>query len=74
MAWTLLSIAIMRAQGPNSKLKTIVGKDIKGKLSGLFYFLSVPLAFVNPYISDAIFVGLGLVWVIPDRRIERHLR
>ena len=74
MAWTLLSVAIIRAQGPNSKLKAIVGKDIKGKLSGLLYFLSIPLAFVHPYISDAIFVGLGLVWVIPDRRVERHLK
>ena len=74
IAWTLMSVAIIRSQGPNSKLKTIIGKDIKGKLSGLFYFLSIPLAYVHPYISDAIFVGLGLVWVIPDRRIERHLK
>jgi uncharacterized membrane protein len=74
MAWTLLSVAIIRSQGPNSKLKTIIGKDLKGKLSGLFYALSVPLAFVHPLISDAIFVGLGLVWVIPDRRVERHLK
>ena len=74
IAWTLMSVAIIRSQGLNSKLKTIIGKDIKGKLSGLFYFLSIPLAYVHPYISDAIFVGLGLVWVIPDRRIERHLK
>ena len=72
LAWTIMAQAIMRAQGPNSKLRAIVGKDIKGKMSGVLYALSVALAFVNPWLSAAIFVGVGLMWIVPDRRVERH--
>jgi len=73
VAWTIMAQVIMRAQGPNSKLRAIVGKDIKGKMSGVLYALSVALAFVNPWLSTAIFVGVGLIWIVPDRRVERHL-
>jgi len=73
LAWTLMSLTIIRAQGPNSKLRAIIGRDLKGKMSGLLYVLAVAFAFLNPIISDVIFVGTALMWIVPDRRIEKHL-
>jgi uncharacterized membrane protein len=61
------------AHNPHSKLAAAIGNDLKGKLSALFYALSIPAAFVNRWISAAIFVLVALMWFIPDRRIERKL-
>ena len=74
LAWTIMAQAIMRAQGPHSKLREIIGKDVKGKMSGVLYALSIALAFVSPWLSAAIFVGVGLIWVVPDRRVEKHFK
>jgi uncharacterized membrane protein len=70
LAFTILEAAIIRHQGQQSKLRAAVGNDIKGKLSALLYATAVPLAFVNQWISDAIYVVVALMWLIPDRRIE----
>jgi uncharacterized membrane protein len=48
-----------------------VGSDWKGKLSPVLYASAIPLAFLNPFISNGIFVLVALIWFIPDRRIER---
>jgi uncharacterized membrane protein len=48
-----------------------VGGDLKGKISALLYVAAIPLAFVNQWFSDAIFVTVALIWLVPDRRIER---
>jgi uncharacterized membrane protein len=50
-----------------------VGSDRKGKLSMLLYASAIPLAFVNQWISDAIYVLVALIWLVPDRRIEAAL-
>jgi uncharacterized membrane protein len=73
IAWYLLQRAILRKEGPNSTLAKALGKDFKGKISPLLYFAAILLAFVNPLISDAIYVLIALMWLIPDRRIERVL-
>jgi uncharacterized membrane protein len=73
LAYTVLQAAIVAHQGAESKLRAAVGRDAKGKLSILLYAVAIPLAFVNQWISDAIYVGLALMWLVPDRRIETRL-
>src|SRR5438105_1786399 len=71
IAYYILQTTIIRAQGPGSKLARAVGRDRKGKLSPVMYAAAIPLAFVNESIADAIYIGVALIWLIPDRRIER---
>jgi uncharacterized membrane protein len=73
LAWTILQSVIIRADGPTSRLARAVGHDRKGKLSLLMYAAAIPLAFVHQAISDVLYVGVALVWLIPDRRIESTL-
>jgi uncharacterized membrane protein len=74
IAYYILTRVIIRAQGPNSKLRTAVGQDVKGMISPLFYIAAIPLAFVHELISDALYVTVALIWLVPDRRIETRLR
>jgi TMEM175 potassium channel family protein len=73
LAWTILQAAIIAHEGPGSKLAAAVGKDVKGKLSAALYLVAIPLAFVHEWISDAIYVLVALMWLVPDRRIESAL-
>ncbi|HEV7892710.1 MAG TPA: TMEM175 family protein [Pyrinomonadaceae bacterium] len=73
VAYYILQRLIIAEQGPHSKLKTAVGRDVKGKLSPLIYLAAIVLAFVNQWLSDALYVLVALLWLIPDRRIESHL-
>ena len=70
VAYYILEQTIIRAQGANSRLEAAVGGDAKGKLSVLLYAAAIPLAFVNEFISDAIYALVVFIWLIPDRRIE----
>jgi hypothetical protein len=63
--------AIIRSHGPDSALARAVGPDLKGKLSPLLYAAGVGLAFVDTRIAGGIYVLVALLWLIPDRRIER---
>ena len=71
VAYYILQRLIIREQGPDSLLATAIGNDWKGKLSPLAYITAIPLAFVNPWISSAIYALVAFTWLIPDRRIER---
>jgi uncharacterized membrane protein len=73
VAYYVLQGTIIAAQGPGSRLAAAVGADAKGKLSPLLYAAAVPLAFVHPWISDALFVLVALIWLVPDPRIEARL-
>jgi len=73
IAYTILQMAIIRAQGEHSKLATAVGDDLKGKVSMALYAAAIPLAFVHQLISDILYVTVALIWLIPDRRIEAAL-
>ena len=73
IAYTVLQRAIIRHHGPGSTLAIAVGRDLKGKLSTVGYASAIALAFTASWISDAIYVGVALVWLIPDRRIEAVL-
>src|SRR5215469_10726541 len=72
-AYTLLQLALVAADGSRKTLAHAVGRDFKGKLSVLLYVCAIPLAFLNEWISYAIYTAVALMWVIPDRRIEKVL-
>ena len=72
-AYFLLQKAIIRIEGTNSTLARALGRDLKGKASLVLYASGVALAFVNQWIALALYVAVGLMWLIPDRRIERAL-
>jgi uncharacterized membrane protein len=74
IAYTILQRAIVRQQGPGSKLAAAVKRDVKGKLSLLLYIIAIPSAFVDQRIADAIYVAVALMWLVPDRRIEARLQ
>ena len=69
-----MEMAIIRDQGPHSKLAAAVGSELKGKLSASLYAIAIALAFVNELIADAIYVCVALMWLVPDRRIETKVR
>jgi uncharacterized membrane protein len=70
-AYVILQRAIIRSQGPHSVLAAAVGGDKKGKISPLFYALAIPAAFIHPAISGALYATVSLIWLLPDKRIER---
>ena len=72
-AYTMLQRAIIVADGRDSLVERAVGADFKGKVSLVGYAAAVPLAFVSPWISSALYVAVALMWLVPDRRIERVL-
>jgi len=73
VAFTILVRVIIASQGAHSRLKAAVGHDHKGGLSVLMYATAIPLAFVDPRISAVIYFAVALMWLIPDRRIEKYL-
>ncbi|HKS30202.1 MAG TPA: TMEM175 family protein [Pyrinomonadaceae bacterium] len=73
IAYFILERLIIAEQGPDSKLKAAMGRDIKGKISPLIYVAAIALAFVNQWISDALYVLVALMWLVPDRRIESRV-
>jgi len=75
VAYTILENAIIAEHGPDSRLaRAVGGLDRKGLFSLAAYATSIPLAFVNAWISVALYVFVALLWLVPDRRIERHLK
>jgi uncharacterized membrane protein len=73
-AYWALQQSIIRAQGDASPLLArAVGRDLKGKLSPVLYALGIGLAFVNHWLSVAMYVIVALMWLVPDRRVERAL-
>jgi len=72
ISYTMLQMTIIAGHA-SSHLARAIGRDWKGKVSLVLYAASIPLAFVNQWISDAIFVTVALIWFIPDRRIEAAL-
>ncbi len=73
IAYYILQRTIIRQQGPNSLLAKAVGKDRKGKLSPVCYLAAIPLAFVSPWIAGGLYMFVAIIWLVPDRRIERVL-
>jgi uncharacterized membrane protein len=73
VAYTILQATIIEHEGPHSDLARAVGGDLKGKISMGLYLSAVPLAFVDPRIALAIYVVVALMWLVPDKRIEKRV-
>ena len=73
IAYWILQRRIVAHEGRQSVLASAVGRDVKGKLSPVLYLTAVIFAFVNPWIANAIYVAVALMWLVPDRRIEKRL-
>ena len=73
IAYLLLQKAIIRREGQDSRLARALGRDIKGKISPFLYVTAIALSFVDPLIAGIIYVSVAVMWLIPDRRIERVL-
>jgi TMEM175 potassium channel family protein len=73
VAYWILQRSIIIAQGQASLLAHAVGRDLKGKVSPLMYAIAIPLAFLDSWISQCLYVAVALMWLIPDRRIERAM-
>ncbi|MGH9938336.1 MAG: TMEM175 family protein [Blastocatellia bacterium] len=73
IAYWILQRTIIARQGRDSVLAAAVGKDVKGKLSPALYIIAIATTTITPHIAWTIYVAVALMWLIPDRRIERAL-
>jgi uncharacterized membrane protein len=73
IAYAILVRALIASHGPTSQIARAVGNDAKGKLSLVAYVAAVAAAPFAPWLSIAIYVGVAITWLVPDRRIERVL-
>ena len=71
IAFIILTRTIIRADGGSSMVATAIGRDYKGRVSLLAYAAAIPLAFVSAWIAYALFVGVAVLWFVPDRRLSR---
>ena len=72
-AYLILARALIAHHGRDSTLAMALGRNFKGKLSLVCYAAAIPLAFVSSWIASALYVLVAIMWLIPDRRIERAL-
>jgi uncharacterized membrane protein len=73
IAYYLLELAIIHKQGAQSVLAHALGRDLKGKISPILYVTGIALAFVVPWLSIAIYALVAVIWLVPDKRIEKVL-
>jgi uncharacterized membrane protein len=73
LAYWILQNAIICAEGEDSPLGKAMGRDFKGKISLLLYLAAIGLSFLSEWLAMGIYVLVALIWVVPDRRIERQL-
>jgi uncharacterized membrane protein len=74
VAYSILTWTIIREEGQDSVLARAVGKDFKGNVSVVLYAVAIPLAFFIQWAAQAIYILVALMWLVPDRRIERALK
>jgi uncharacterized membrane protein len=73
VAYWVLQRAILRRHPNDSVLARAVGRDVKGRLSPLLYLMAIPCALVNQWVAGGVYVLVALIWLVPDKRIERVL-
>ena len=73
IAYTILVQALLSLHGPDSFLANALGADFKGKISIALDLIAIPLAFWKPWVAFAIYVLVAVIWLVPDRRIERQM-
>jgi uncharacterized membrane protein len=74
ICYVLLERALVAAEGKSSDVKRAVGRGVKEWVSFAGYLAALPLAFVSPVISIAIYIAVAFLWFVPDRRFERRLQ
>jgi uncharacterized membrane protein len=73
ISYYILQTVLLRSEGEASVLRTAIGSDVKGKISPVFYCLGIGLSFAEPWVGLVLYVGVALMWLVPDRRVERHV-
>jgi TMEM175 potassium channel family protein len=73
IAYLILTLTLLSLHGRDSLLATALGRDFKGKISIVIYLVAIPLALVKWWLACALYVLVAIMWLIPDRRIERTL-
>ena len=73
IAYYVLVRALLAIHGSDSRLALAVGADFKGRISVVIYAVAIPLAFLQPWIAVALYIAVAILWLVPDRRIERVL-
>ena len=74
VAYTIMSVVAVRVSGPDSEIAKALGKDKKGKISLAIYALALAVAFYAPIAACILFGLVSLIWLVPDRRVERVLQ
>ena len=72
LAYYTLQLAIFQVEG-GCGLRQALGRDLKGKISPVLYLCGIALAFVNPWLAMLVFTSVAIMWLVPDRRVERYL-
>lgn len=73
IAYYILARALIASEGRDSALAKALGRDWKGKISVVVYAIAIPLAFLNAWLAMLLYVAVAVLWLIPDRRIEKAL-
>jgi uncharacterized membrane protein len=73
IAYFILTRSLLSIHEKDSTLATALGRDFKGKISVVIYLLAIPLAFVSAWIAGGLYIAVAIIWLIPDRRIEKTL-
>ena len=73
IAYFILVRALLSLHGKGSTLATALGRDFKGKVSPAIYLIAIPLSFASPWLAYALYVLVAVMWLVPDRRIEKIL-
>jgi len=73
IAYYILTRVLIALHGSDSTLSRAIGKDFKGKISSLICFVAIPLAFLKWWLAFGLYVLIAIIWLVPDRRIERTL-
>jgi uncharacterized membrane protein len=73
VAYAILARSLVAHHSDNAELAEAIGKDAKGKLSVLLYALGIGLSFVSAWLGFGVYCAVAIMWLVPDRRIERKL-
>ena len=68
-----MTIVDLKSHGPDSEIAVVIGQDKKGKISLVIYLAAAALALFTPMISCALYLLVAIIWLVPDKRIERML-
>jgi uncharacterized membrane protein len=73
VAYYLLQLRMLHLPQTGARLRAAIGRDLKGKLSPVLYLIGIGLAFIEPWLGLVPFITVALIWLVPDRRVERFL-